>query len=232
MGLITTSLITILYHDNIDEKGSSHRVALQQPPQPTRVTIQKRKLPSPTLYNIDRGPYAPPGYDPEVLDSTHFKSLCQPQKSAEEMRLATPIVQWERDMYTSIPDARLEQGQKIRYKPPSLFHSTPRSDYMMDQSNSSTMMSNYQPKQPRSSWDSDLNGSLNRPLVGTQLYAPRMESPPYSFTQPSDHPYGHRQHPYTPPPNTPPQRNRRDTMWGEPGVYPSYVPFDRVISYP
>lgn len=130
-------------------------------------------------------------------------------------------------MYTSIPGAQLEQVQKIHYKPLSLFHSTPTSDYMEDRPNPSNVMNSYQREQPKSSLYSNLADSLNRPLDGAQLYAPKMESFPYPFTQPSNHPYGRRQQqPYIPHPNTSPQRNRRDNMWGESDVYPSYTPFN------
>lgn len=232
MGLITTGLITILYQDNMDEKDSSHRAALPQSPPLARATLKIRKLPSPAPYNIDRSPYAPLNYDPEVLDSSHVQSLCQPQESAEVTRLAAPIVLSERDMYTSIPDTLQEQGQKIRYAPPSLFQSTATSGYMKDQPNSANAMSKYQLKRPRSSLHSNLKDSLNRPLDGAQLYAPRMKSLPYPYSQPSDHTYGHTQQTYIPPPSISPQRDKRDTMWGELGTYPSDIPSGRVISYP
>jgi hypothetical protein len=231
MGLITTGLITILYQDNRGERDSSHRAILHPPP-PTKATLQTRKLPSPAPYNINRSPYAPLGYNPETLDFTHAQSVCQPQKNAEDTRLVAPIVQWERDMYTSIPGTRQEQGQKIRYASPSLFQGTNTSGYMRYQTNPAAAKSRYQREQSRSSSNSYLMDSLNRPLDGAQLYAPTIGPLPYPYTQPSDHTYEYRQQPYIAPRNISPERDRRDSMWGQPGAYPSYSPSDRVISYP
>lgn len=213
LGLITVGLLTILFHDNEEQDGFSPGTAQQKQslssttyPLPGLETSQK-KIPDHGKDNL----YAPPGYVPEILESSLFSSLELQQGTPQEyiskpanepsindgsMSMGRPYPR--RSWQSGLPTAGLSTSRPVGSKKP---FNTPWD----------SGKSYYNP--PRPPQDNSTVKRFQNTPADTMWYRFPEEPRSPAYPDSSDSTYGYPKDSYDPPDNMRLYRPKRRNLW-------------------